>query len=505
MRGNQLSPASDAASCPRMMSLSSDFRSDALGPASTTSDVRGTTTLSAPSHGQLSTTDCSTPVSCAQSSVYPLARDRPVLAPPVFIFQKVPTPVKRRAESEDGSVVGTGVSKRIRSLTYPSLCNRARIGPSDNGRRARSASLSFPPPLPVSRSNVFMPSNMCNLNKVSPGPVLPRVKVRRTLLRPALLVAPQPWKSQVLPHLTEVSLEAAEDLSRVTIDPPSSTCALNQRAWPQENRNFSATDTSASEGVQFVFGENMSERVLSPTKTPYSEEMTDSDCSSSDSESSSSDLTHKLAVRRTLWESAAAYTASCGRRCLLKQVQVFTGEEKESNVVQLTCKLFVLEKGTQSWSERGRGVLRLNDLAIGTKGTLQSRIVMRHQGSLKVILNTKLWPHTQLRRPARRNLQVTATDLESHAVRVFLIQASAKDIARLYVAIHHRLVALRCSAAGLGGDSAGLRDREGHCSSEDEEEEEDRRQPVKEEKVLKTHMRMVDCSRKHSYPKVGPR
>ncbi|XP_030624244.1 ran-binding protein 3 isoform X2 [Chanos chanos] len=462
MRGNQLSPASDAASCPRMMSLSSDFRSDALGPASTTSDVRGTTTLSAPSHGQLSTTDCSTPVSCAQSSVYPLARDRPVLAPPVFIFQKVPTPVKRRAESEDGSVVGTGVSKRIRSLTYPSLCNRARI-------------------------------------------VLPRVKVRRTLLRPALLVAPQPWKSQVLPHLTEVSLEAAEDLSRVTIDPPSSTCALNQRAWPQENRNFSATDTSASEGVQFVFGENMSERVLSPTKTPYSEEMTDSDCSSSDSESSSSDLTHKLAVRRTLWESAAAYTASCGRRCLLKQVQVFTGEEKESNVVQLTCKLFVLEKGTQSWSERGRGVLRLNDLAIGTKGTLQSRIVMRHQGSLKVILNTKLWPHTQLRRPARRNLQVTATDLESHAVRVFLIQASAKDIARLYVAIHHRLVALRCSAAGLGGDSAGLRDREGHCSSEDEEEEEDRRQPVKEEKVLKTHMRMVDCSRKHSYPKVGPR
>lgn len=43
-------------------------------------------------------------------------------------------------------------------------------------------------------------------------------------------------------------------------------------------------------------------------------------------------------------------------------------------IFQLSCKLFVLEKGTQSWSERGRGILRLNDLATGNRGELQSRI-----------------------------------------------------------------------------------------------------------------------------------
>lgn len=105
---------------------------------------------------------------------------------------------------------------------------------------------------------------------------------------------------------------------------------------------------------------------------------------------------------------------------------------------------------------------------------------MRHQGSLKLILNTKLYPHTHLRRPARRNLQVTATDLETHSVRVFLVQASARDIARLYMAIHHRLVALRCSTAIF-------RDREGHFSSEEDNNNEEEK--TNEEAVLITNTR----------------
>lgn len=47
------------------------------------------------------------------------------------------------------------------------------------------------------------------------------------------------------------------------------------------------------------------------------------------------------AERRTLLESAAAYTAAHRGRCLLKHIQVVTGEEQESNVVQVqsTSKL----------------------------------------------------------------------------------------------------------------------------------------------------------------------
>lgn len=41
---------------------------------------------------------------------------------------------------------------------------------------------------------------------------------------------------------------------------------------------------------------------------------------------------------------------------------------------QMQCKLYVFEKTAQSWIERGRGLLRLNDMASTDDGTLQSRL-----------------------------------------------------------------------------------------------------------------------------------
>ncbi|XP_062384063.1 ran-binding protein 3-like isoform X4 [Sardina pilchardus] len=358
-----------------------------------------------------------------KNSTYNNNKEKPVLSPPVFVFQRFAS-MKRRAEDD---INGPTVSKRVRSFTYPNINGRSR------------------------RATVGAPC----------------IRVKRTLLRPAVLLAPKPRRDRQ--HL-QVSLNSADDLDRVSIDQQTSTSAYDQLSSCSADSSHVKLERPNQSSIQFVFGENMSERVLNPLKSPYSEEVSDSDSSSSDSESSSPDTSHNSTVKRSLWESAAATTASCRRHCLLKQVQVITGEERESNVVQLSCKLFVLERGTQSWSERGRGILRLNDLATGNRGELQSRIVMRHQGSLKLILNTKLWPHTQLKRPARRNLQVTATDLESHAIRVFLIQAGARDITRLHAAIHHRLVGMHCRA--------GLRDRNG--SSDDEDERGDCRKDTQE-------------------------
>lgn len=43
-------------------------------------------------------------------------------------------------------------------------------------------------------------------------------------------------------------------------------------------------------------------------------------------------------------------------------------------LLQMQCKLYVFEKTAQSWIERGRGLLRLNDMASTDDGTLQSRL-----------------------------------------------------------------------------------------------------------------------------------
>lgn len=44
-------------------------------------------------------------------------------------------------------------------------------------------------------------------------------------------------------------------------------------------------------------------------------------------------------VTESLEESAAAYTKATAKRCLLEKVEVRTGEESESNVLQV-CKRF---------------------------------------------------------------------------------------------------------------------------------------------------------------------
>ncbi|XP_020939670.1 ran-binding protein 3 isoform X7 [Sus scrofa] len=203
-----------------------------------------------------------------------------------------------------------------------------------------------------------------------------------------------------------------------------------------------STNSADAASSKFIFGQNMSERVLSPPKLNEvsSDANRETIAAESGSESSSQEATPE---KESLAESAAAYTKATARKCLLEKVEVITGEEAESNVLQIQCKLFVFDKTSQSWVERGRGLLRLNDMASTDDGTLQSRLVMRTQGSLRLILNTKLWAQMQIDKASEKSIRITAMDTEDQGVKVFLISASSKDTGQLYAALHHRILALR--------------------------------------------------------------
>ena len=47
-------------------------------------------------------------------------------------------------------------------------------------------------------------------------------------------------------------------------------------------------------------------------------------------------------IAESLAESAAAYTKATARKCLLEKVEVITGEEAESNVLQVSAHLLVV-------------------------------------------------------------------------------------------------------------------------------------------------------------------
>ncbi|XP_076004387.1 ran-binding protein 3b isoform X4 [Genypterus blacodes] len=379
--------------------------------------------------------------------------DKPAIAPPVFVFQKD----KAQKRTAEGSSAEDGEDSDKDEGSYCPPVKRERTS-------------SFPPPHSVPKNNVFMPSSFCQ-SPTGNSDSEPEEKPVGFRLKPPTLIHGQAPSSDsscgtngvkkssdgasVPPSLFFNNTEHPEDPATSPVEENSTDDPLKDEtegtnyflqyiSTPSSKNATNSTDT----GAKFVFGQNMSERVLSPPKGESSNEENKEASVAPASEPSSQEATPEKvnSVTESLEESAAAYTKATAKKCILEKVDVKTGEESESNVLQMQCKLFVFEKTAQSWIERGRGLLRLNDMASTDDGTLQSRLVMRTQGSLRLILNTKLWPQMQVDKASEKSVRITAMDTEDQGVKVFLISGSSKDVGQLAAALHHRILALKSRA-----------------------------------------------------------
>uniref|UniRef100_A0A8C5GLG7 Ran-binding protein 3 n=1 Tax=Gouania willdenowi TaxID=441366 RepID=A0A8C5GLG7_GOUWI len=412
-----------------------------------------------------------------------LLTDKPAIAPPVFVFQKD----KAQKRSAEGSSAEDGEDKEEGSYCPPV-------------KRERTS--SFPPPHSEGKPVGFRLKPPTLIHGQAPSSGVPSQKPKeqqRSVLRPAVLQAPT--KSHIESsnsggnvHLNdkctmllsrflwwffqknESEDDEADGNKEGGKEDKESDVAISfvfgqnikDRAKLEENstednlkegkpvnskseatnyffQNISTPSSknatnSEDSGAKFVFGQNMSERVLSPPKGESLNEEHKEVSAAPASEPSSQENTPSLE------ESAAAYTKATAKKYILEKVDVKTGEESESNVLQMQCKLYVFEKTAQSWIDRGRVLLRLNDMASTDDGTLQSRLVMRTQGSLRLILNTKLWPQMQVDKASEKSVRITAMDTEDQGVKVFLISGSSKDVGQLAAALHHRILALKSRA-----------------------------------------------------------
>nr|CAG4643998.1 EOG090X078K [Lepidurus arcticus] len=204
------------------------------------------------------------------------------------------------------------------------------------------------------------------------------------------------------------------------------------------------TLTTSSAGGAFVFGQNLSARVENPSTStadylPPTEPLTNGSTGlfnlppthERNGESPDAKAT------KSLTESAKEMEESRAAKRRYDEVAVVTGEEDESNVLQVSCKLYAFDKG--NWAERGAGALRLNDKS-GSSTNLQSRLVMRAQGTLRLILNTKLWPEMKLEKVSTKSIRITAMDEDK--VKIFLIMASPKDTEVLFHALEWRVATM---------------------------------------------------------------
>lgn len=239
--------------------------------------------------------------------------------------------------------------------------------------------------------------------------------------------------------------------------------------------------TSESKLIKPVFGENLVAKAVLPTEEKetkpdknevpvFGQNLADRaviDEESSTTESpkkvftpSSTSLLFSSAVpkspdddgeKKTLSESAAEYTESHeSNKRKYDVVDVVTGEEEESNVLQANGKLYLFDTQKRNWTERGRGQFRLNDDPVSEPGHLKSRLVMRTVGSLRVVLNTKLWADMICEKADEKKVRISA--FEEGEVKIFLIATSPKDADKLFTALEYRITQLKQDREENGGE-----------------------------------------------------
>jgi len=210
-------------------------------------------------------------------------------------------------------------------------------------------------------------------------------------------------------------------------------------------------DVKKNEGdAANVFGQNLSDRVVNPTsedsaaaeEAEKGEKKEFKPTVTSNLFSTAASQSQDDGEKKTLSESAKEYTDSHeSNKRKYEEVEVVTGEEEESNVLAANGKLYLFDSEKRNWTERGRGQFRLNDDPVSEPGHLKSRLVMRTVGSLRVILNTKLWPDMVCEKADEKKVRISAFD--EGVVKVFLINTSPKDAEKLFTALEYRISQLK--------------------------------------------------------------
>uniref|UniRef100_A0A2K5E1H6 RAN binding protein 3 like n=1 Tax=Aotus nancymaae TaxID=37293 RepID=A0A2K5E1H6_AOTNA len=277
-------------------------------------------------------------------------QEKSVIAQPIFVFKKREHTFKRPAEE-----------------------NRYEAAePECNGfsrKRMRSSSFTFhitdSQSQGVRKNNVFMTSTLVQSNvdikSAEQGPV----KHSEHVLRPAILQLPQArscakakktFGHKALESCKKTKNKISEGNSYLLSENVSSArisvqLSTNQHFLGATSVGFQPNEDKCflkSCGSNFVFGENMVERVLGTQKLTQPQLENDSYAKEKPFKSTPKFPINFLSSRTdsikntSLIESAAAFSSQPSRKCLLEKIDVITGEETEHNVLKVCISCFTL-------------------------------------------------------------------------------------------------------------------------------------------------------------------
>lgn len=252
----------------------------------------------------------------------------------------------------------------------------------------------------------------------------------------------------------------------------------------------------------FVFGQNIRERIVgvpdtsgasadSENQSGGSKLFAMSGPSTGESSSAGSSTNGAEAKESSTVENltkvAREYEESRVQKRKLDAVETFTGEENESNILDVSCKLFAFV--ASNWEQRGPGSLRLNDVNAANEDA-RSRLVFRTLGNFRVLLNTKVWGGMVVEKPSQKSLRLTAIDANDGAVKIYLVMARPDDISILYSALKKRIDSERKrektveSTTSLDSMEANTSKRSHHDDDDDSGEDNDEEPDAKKDRTI---------------------
>ncbi|KAI9100495.1 hypothetical protein DFS34DRAFT_488013 [Phlyctochytrium arcticum] len=95
-----------------------------------------------------------------------------------------------------------------------------------------------------------------------------------------------------------------------------------------------------------------------------------------------------------------------------EEAKALSGEEDETTKFQSRAKLFVWDasqEGKERWRERAKGVIKVN---VKTTEPTQGRLLMRSEGALRLVLNTKIYPSMKTNIISEKYAEFLGTSLE---------------------------------------------------------------------------------------------
>lgn len=215
----------------------------------------------------------------------------------------------------------------------------------------------------------------------------------------------------------------APNPDQASTEPPRETEASASSASGAQEAASSCTSTSS----QLLFS-SVIQNAAQTTDTSEAAAASSSTCTSSNTNNNK-----ESAEAKSLTDVAREYEESRAQKRKYEEVETFTGEEDEINIMDVSCKLFAFLNS--NWEERGRGSLRLND---AKDGRGNSRVVFRTSGNLRLLVNTKVWAAMVAERASQKSLRLTAID-NSGVVKIFLAMGRPADIAQLLKALSERI------------------------------------------------------------------